>query len=443
MLQSPQANAEPTTAETRLRRNRIASVILIIAVVLVIGWTWVASPARKVDRTETTASAGSAMQAPAANDPEAMPHTLRPVWSTESSASTSTHTISPAPLVMDNSLIVAEDRGVRAISLNDGTERWHYRRDIPLCALSGSGGQVFATFRGAAGCGETVALKPDSGQYVATRKSIAADSPAAVRSNSYAGVYDSGFLELWRSDLVRVVEYGKIPASPEPKMQPHPECSIISALTRVELLAVVNNCDGHGRLVMQVANPEESRKPEVKSDIDLGPVTADMSLVSIGQDTAAVLADNRIRVFRMDGTMLTELALGETTLRPAPAEANSDDDAPRAPFTTDLPHHMTWWSPRGLLGFRPSTLAPDFEFPEATGTPAPWGEHVFMPVADGVAVLNASTLEIIGTLPLPAAAKSTHANDADKPELPVRLAVVGDTLLVQRGESVDAFVIEI
>lgn len=103
MLQSPQANAEPTTAETRLRRNRIASVVLIIAVVLVVGWTWVASPARKVDRTETTASAGSAMQAPAANNPEAMPHTLRPVWSTESSASTSTHTISPAPLVMDNS----------------------------------------------------------------------------------------------------------------------------------------------------------------------------------------------------------------------------------------------------------------------------------------------------------------------------------------------------
>ena len=66
-----------------------------------------------------------------------------------------------------------------------------------------------------------------------------------------------------------------------------------------------------------------------------------------------------------------------------------------------------------------------------------------MPVAGGVAVLNVSTLEIIGTLPLPAAAKSTHANDADKPELPVRLAVVGDTLLVQRGESVDAFVIEI
>ena len=225
-------------------------------------------------------------------------------------------------------------------------------------------------------------------------------------------------------------------------MQPHPECSIISALTRVELLAVVNNCDGHGRLVMQAANPEESRKPEVKSDIDLGPVTADMSLVSIGQDTAAVLSDNRIRVFRMDGTMLTELALDETTLRPAPAEANSNGDAPRAPFTTDLPHHMTWWSPRGLLGFRPSTLAPDFEFPEATGTPAPWGEHVFMPVTDGVAVLNAKTLEIIGTLPLPAAAKSTQANNADKPEVPVRLAVVGDTLLVQRGESVDAFAIE-
>ena len=65
-----------------------------------------------------------------------------------------------------------------------------------------------------------------------------------------------------------------------------------------------------------------------------------------------------------------------------------------------------------------------------------------MPVTDGVAVLNAKTLEIIGTLPLPAAAKSTQAKNADKPEVPVRLAVVGDTLLVQRGESVDAFAIE-
>lgn len=443
MPQSPQASAKSTTAGTRLRHNRIASAILILAVILVIGWTWVASPARKVDRTEATAPTDIASQSPAANDPEAMPHALRPVWSTESSVSGGAHTISPMPLVMGGALLVAEDKGVRAVSLNDGTELWHYRRDIPLCALSGSDGQVFATFRGAAGCGETVGLKPDSGQYVATRKSIAGDTPVTVRSNSYAGIYDSEFVELWRSDLVRVVEYGTVPASPEPNLQPHPGCSIISALTRVDLLAVVINCDGHGRLVMQESNPEESREPEVKSDIDLGRVTADMSLVSIGQDAAAVLSDNRIRVFRMDGTRLSESDLTETTLRPAPAEADSADDAPRAPFTTDLPHHMTWWSPRGLLGFRPSTLAPAFEFPEATGTPAPWGEHIFLPKADQIAVLNASTLEVIGTLPLPAAANSAHTQGATDLENPVRLAVVGDTLLVQHGNTVDAFAIEV
>lgn len=438
MPSSTSTHATNPDEATRMRRNRIASALIIVAVVLIIGWTWWASPARKVDRSESVATTtGSTMgQSPAAGDPAALPRALNPVWSTATSSSTNPHLTSPAPLVLGTSLIVAEDRGVRAVSLNDGTERWHYRRDIPLCALSGSDGLVYATFRGPTGCGETVALKPSSGEYAATRRSMASDNPTALRSNSYAGVYNSDFLELWRSDLVRVVEYGQIPATPEPNLQPHADCSIVSAQTRVELLAVINDCDGRGRLVMQDANPKESRKPEVKSDIDLGPVTSDMQLIAIGQKSAAVLSDNRVRVYREDGTQLSDIALHDTSLRPTLPESPASD-APHAAFTADLPHHMTWWSPRGLMGFRPSTLEPAFEFPEATGTPAPWGEHILMPVADGIAVINAQTREIIGTLPL---SNETQLTNSDA-SLPIRLAVVGDTLLVQREGTVEAFVI--
>ncbi|MDO5030770.1 MAG: hypothetical protein Q4E11_09375 [Corynebacterium sp.] len=433
--------AVDSDASTRLRRNRIASALIIVAVVLVIGWTWWSSPARNVDRSQSAATASTMGQSPVAGDPAAMPRALNPVWSTATSSSTDSHLTSPTPLVLGTSLIVAEDSGVRAVSLHDGTERWHYRRDIPLCALSGSDGLVYATFRGPAGCGETVALKPETGEYAATRRSISSDSPIAVRSNSYAGVYNSDFLELWRTDLVRVVEYGKIPATPEPDLQPHADCSIVSAQTRVELLAVINNCNGRARLVMQDANPKESRKPEVKSDIDLGPMTSDMQLVAIGQKSAAVLSDNRVRVFREDGTQLSDTALQDTALRPAQSDATSQkptSDEPRAAFTADLPHQMTWWSPRGLMGFRPSTLESAFEFPEAVGTPAPWGEHILMPVADGIAVINSETREIIGTLPLPDGMGFAGSNAS----VPVRLAVVGDTLLVQHDAAIDAFAIE-
>lgn len=446
MHRPPFAANDDTEDNARLRRNRVFSTLIIVTVILVIGWTWLVSPARKVDRTEASyLPAPASSPSAGAQDATLMPSGLRAMWATDSSISETLPSTSPSPLVMGSTLIIAENRGVRAVALSDGSERWHYRRDIDLCGVSGSDNQVYATFRGPTGCGETVALDPDTGAYKATRKSIGSESPAVIRSNTYAGVYDTQSLELWRDDLVRVVEYGKIPASAEPGLQPHENCSIVSALTRVEFLAVINNCEGQGRLILQDANPKESRKPEVKSDIELGPVTTDMSVVAIGQDTAAVLADNRIRVFRADGSQLSE-----TELHADGEEAGSGATSLNSSVTADLPHQMTWWSSRGLMGFRPSTLEPVFEFPEALGTPAPWGNHILMPVADGIAVIDGVTLEVIGTVPLPTAAPQPETATAEElPSAdasdgkPIRLAVVGDTLIVQRGGRVSAYAIEV
>ncbi len=350
-------------------------------------------------------------------------------------------------MVIDNVVIVPEQQGLRALDLSTGEERWHYRRDIRLCALSTSDGLVVATFDGPAGCGETVSLRPETGQYFSTRRSLVSKSPAAIRSNTHSGVYSDHFLELWRNDLVRVVEYGDIPATAEPNLQPHPECSIVSALTRVEFLAVLNDCAGTARLVLQDAKPDESREPEVAADIDLGASTPDMRLVAIGQDTAAVAMGDGVRSYRSDGTLLSSTPLpppapAASAVISAPTPGKDETALPRVPLTADLPHHMTWFSPSGLIGFNPNELDRAFEFPEATGTPAAWGKHMLMPVADGIAVIDGDTLKVIGTLLLPPV---SNANGTEAPSAsaagPTALSVVGNTLLVQRGHRISAMTI--
>lgn len=398
---------------------------------------------RGVDRTQVpgaTAAAAARVQAPAANDPASMPVSLAPQWSTKADLATKSDAVAQAPIAIEDLIVIPESQGLRALDVQTGEERWHYRRDIDLCALSSSDGLIFATFKGPAGCGETVSLQPATGEYVATRRSVAPGQPATIRSNTYAGIYSERFLELWRNDLVRVVEYGDIPAAAEPKLQPHPECSIISALTRVEFLAVLNDCSGQARLVLQDSKPEESRKPEVAADIELGRTVPGMRLAAVGQDTAAVVRGTEILSYRSDGTLLSSTPLPANSPEAKPAlPAQDDTQLPRAPYTADLPHHMTWFSAAGLIGFNPNELDQAFVFPEATGTPAPWGKHILMPVSNGIAVIDGDALKVIGTLPLPA---ELQAGGTDGPSAseqgPTALAVIGDTLVVQRGKNVSA-----
>ncbi|MFD5868065.1 PQQ-binding-like beta-propeller repeat protein [Corynebacterium sp. NPDC060344] len=381
-----------------MNRNRIAAAVIVAAVVAVVAWTWWRAPARGVDHVAADAPFA------AADAPAAVPEALTEIWSVPAP-------LSSAPFTVDGLAIAADERGVTAVDPGTGEAVWSYHRDIPLCEAMVSDGRVVAVFRGEAGCGEVTSLDASDGSYAGTRRGMSSDEVEPVRSNDRAGVRDDRMVELWRDDLVRTVEYGFVEASSEPGMQPHPGCTVADALTRSDMLAVVNDCpDGH-RLLIQEATPEESREPEIHADVELdGPAR----LVAIGQLSAAVLVDGEVRTFSKEG-------------RPGPSWRPAPGELPAQPamLTADLPHHMTWFTGTALAAFRPDDLSPAFVVPHALGPGTAVGEELLVPVRGGLARIDWDTGEAIGTIPV--------ARPELAPGESVTAAVAGDVIVEKRG----------
>ncbi len=389
-----------------MNRNRIAAAIIVVAVVAVVAWTWWRAPARGVEHV-----VGAAPSAPAA-PLERAPEELKEIWSVEAPRSS-------APFTVDGLAIAADDRGVTAVDPATGDTAWSYHRDIPLCRAMVSHGRVITVFRGPAGCGEVTSLDAADGSYAATRRGMSTDEVEPVRSNDRSGIRDGRMVELWRDDLVRTVEYGFVEASSEPNLQPHPACTIVDALTRSNVLAVVNACpDGH-RLVIQEATPEESREPKIHSDVELdGPAR----LVAVGQLSAAVLVGDEVRTYSKEGRP-------GPSWRPAPGElpapAAGDGPVPAAQ-TADLPHHMTWFTGSALAAFRPDDLSLAFVVPNALGTGVAVGGELIVPVPGGLARVDWTRGEVTGVIPV--------ARPHLAPGETVTAAVAGNVIVEKRGD---------
>lgn len=391
-----------------MSRNRIAAAIIVVAVVATVAWTWWRAPARGVEHV----AADEPFVAAAA--PDRAPESPTEIWSVPAPRSS-------APFTVDGLAIAADDHGVTAIDPATGEAAWSYHRDVPLCEAMVSDGRVVAVFRGPAGCGEVTSLNASDGSYAGTRRGLSSDAVEPVRSNDRSGVRDDRMVELWRDDLVRTVEYGFVEASSEPNMQPHPGCTIVDALTRSEVLAVINDCpDGH-RLVIQEATPEESREPELHADVEIdGPAR----LVAIGQLSAAILVDGEVRTYSKEGRP-------GPSWRPAPGEipGGSLDDGSPVPVaqTADLPHHMTWFTGSALAAFRPDDLSLAFVIPNALGTGVAVGEELLVPMPGGLARVDWDNGEILGVIPV--------ARGELAPGESVTTAIAGDVIVEKRGDE--------
>src|SRR5699024_11459376 len=77
--------------------------------------------------------------------------------------------------------------------------------------------------------------------------------------------------EVWRSDLVRTLEYGRVDAPAQPHRQPRTGCTFVSAGAAALQLAVLERCpdDDGERLTTLVPDPEDSTEPEVNGSLAL------------------------------------------------------------------------------------------------------------------------------------------------------------------------------
>ena len=166
-------------------------------------------------------------------------------------------------------------------------------------------------------------------------------------------------------------------------MQPH-ACTITSALTRKELLAVTERCEDGTWLRLQSTTPEDSRKPEIHADVALGDAAY---LVAVAPTAAAVYdpASGTIHSYATDGAEASSSAAPDLGVAPDPS----------ASAAADLPHHMSYFSNGTLALFDPGSLRLTGAFTDVLGTGTAAGDRLLVPVAAGIAVADwdAATVE--------------------------------------------------
>lgn len=322
---------------------------------------------------------------------------------------------SPAlsPVIIDGMTIGWYGSTLRAVT-PDGTEAWTYSRDDELCALAGAWGKVVATFHTNVGCGDVVALDASSGTYAGTRSANAPDEIVSVSSSDRVGTVGAARTELWRSDLVRTVEYGEVEAPQEADMQPNPDCTITSALTRSELLAVTEVCGEETWLRFQDTTPEDSRQPDIEANHVISPGSV---LVAVGENVAAVYDPTTTEVI---GVNTEGVEISRSKVQPI-------DDLPALfePAVADLPHHMSFFDGNNILLLDPASMAVTTIYEGAIGQGVAIGDRFVYPIEGGLAVADWSKQSIERTIPVDRGGYSGG----------VSLGSAGHSIVEKRGEE--------
>lgn len=330
------------------------------------------------------------------------------------------------PTIIDGVLLTSTNDDssseVTAFNPDNAEQLWTYTRALPLCSLSTAFQNAYPTYLSNSGCGDTVGIRARSGTYAATRSALASRDVIPISSNSAVGTVSTQRVELWRSDLVRTVEYGQVDAPAEPNLQPHPGCTIDSALTRTDLLAVVERCDGRTQLTFQKSVPEEFRTPELNEDATVE-LPEGSHLVAVAQHGAAIWSpkDHSVHAYDDSGALLSSIPVAEKS----PSSA-AGKDLPFAPMVADLPYHIAWFDGSALHLLKPEDLSLGHTFDDAIGTPVAIGEDVAYPTASGIRIVDWRSGET----------KQNIEVDRKGYAGPVGLGLAASTLIEKRGDVV-------
>lgn len=410
------------TRPLRRTRRDLAITAGIAAVALVgVGAVWAGAPARHAHLTDT---AKAAQQENLAQVPES----LHESWRAQDASVPGVH----APVAANNVVLTANGHTVTAKNPSSGETLWEYQRDDrELCSIGTAWKSAVLTFRNGAGCGDVTSIRLADGTYKDTRSAGNSDQVEPVVSNDAVGTVSDQRTELWRSDLVRTVEYGRVPAPQEPKMQPHPGCTITSALTRKDNLAVTEVCpDSPGKTFLRLQDrvPDDARKPEVTKDFTVSSPGA--YLVAVESNGAAVYIPGakpsekaKVQSFFTDKTKPVA-----SDVDPVPNSEPTDSPELRQPATQDLPHNMSWFDGARLHLFVPGSLEAGPVIDHALGLPEAIGEDLLVPVNEGIAVVNPHDGTQRRVIPVD---RGGYTGE-------VSLKISGDAVLEKRGAEIVA-----
>ncbi len=383
--------------------------MVVIAAALVVTW--------RVSPEVATVDSPAATPIPATPPATAVPAGFVEAWRAPSGATVVPAVAGPAVVTADGDTVDGRDPA-------SGVVTWSYRRDRPLCTVkpgfpdAAGGPLVLALYRNGGGdwCSELTALHPAAGTRDAASNPDVRPGTQLVAAGSYVVATGERYLEVWRSDLVRTLQYGDQPTPAQPGRQPRPDCTHGAVALSGDRVGVIERCPGAAadRVTVLAAAPSAGAdQPQVLSTTQLsGP---DAVLVALSADRTAVAVGGRL--------VLLDAAGGQVGAQPLSVPVTATGQ----PAVTSDGYRDYWWTGSGVVTLDARTLAPLWTQANTLGPPVPYGSSLLVPVAGGLRVLDPATGRVLRTVPVDRGAAT-----------PVRLAVAGSTLLEQRGTEVVA-----
>jgi hypothetical protein len=347
-----------------------------------------------------------------------VPTSLKQLW-------TAPNAPTDQPVVVAGTVVTADGRVVQGRDPVTGQVRWTYSRDSDLCGVVGVYRFAVAVYRDDRGCGQASTIEGSNGQRGPARSSFA--NKRVNLSSDGTTVLSAGDtrLELWRSDMVRMLSYGEIDARIKPSSKGlHTGCRLTSAAASSSAVSVFEACARQVDLRLTLLRPaKEEDEPDQHNVAEPG----------IGADSGAkvlTVSDTRTAIYvpapqpRVDVVDETGTRIGSTLLPEPPSSFN----------VVSRPGNLiTWWTGDHVMVFDSANLTYRYSIGPA-GSSSPVGPATLMagkllvPVTGGIAVCDPVTGVGEGFLPV-------QRPPSDSAVIP---AVAGSQLLEQRGNTLVA-----
>jgi hypothetical protein len=398
--------------ERRTKADLLAAAVIVAVVAVAAALIWWTSDAR------ATISRPAAVPAPNPTPAREVPTSLKQLWTAPSAAT-------DQPIAVGGTVVTGDGRAVQGRDPRTGEVRWSYSRASDLCGVSWVYHYAVAVYRDDRGCGQVSTIDGSTGQRGAARTSYA-DKRVTLASDGTT-VMSAGDtrVELWRSDMVRMLSYGEIDARVKPSSKGlHTGCRLTSSAASSAAVSVLEACGTQADLRLALLRPsKEEDEPEQHDVAEPGiEVDSGAQVLTVSETrTAVYLPAPQPRVDVIDETGVAVAS----TLLPEPPSKSSAVTRPGS--------LVTWWTGDAVMVFDEANLTYRYTI-RAAGPSVPTGPATMMagkllvPVTGGIAVCDPVTGAGEGFLPV-----NRPANNAA-----VIPAVSGSQLLEQRGNTLVA-----
>ncbi|MBF6337062.1 PQQ-binding-like beta-propeller repeat protein [Nocardia abscessus] len=403
--------------ERRTRADIISAVAIAVLVVIAGAVVWVRGDAHGTE----SVTASSTVPTPAAADQ--LPASLRELWRAPAGASA-------RALVSGGAVVTADGDTVTGRDPRTGDQLWKYRRDMPLCGTEVQYGMVIAVYHDERGCSQATMLAGDSGARRTARSSYMDGDVRLSVDGTYLLAQGPRRLEMWRSDLVRTVEYGFVDAPVNVKTQPRKGCTLLSSGSSPARLAVLERCpaDPADRLTVLNPAPKDNTVPEEYGSHVLTGPGADSTEARV-----VAVSDSRIVLY------FPGIAQGAEPLPPRLAVYDGNGNPivvhqlsaslSETTTTTRIGSAYLVFTGNSVIALNGSTFDPLWTSGGALGSPALMAGKLLLPVTGALAVLDPATGAEVGRIPVE---RPGHSGS------PISLAVIGNTVLELRDGELRA-----